>query len=84
MNRCYSTVTCTLPGKHQDSRVSIDVSNKEFHGVLQEETNETNNTKPAKEGRGVPYETEVNTVRGSTYRHHNQQHSRQSQPYSWK
>ena len=51
---------------------------------LQEETNETHNTKPAKEGRGVPYETEVNTVRGSTYRHTNQQHSRHSQPYSRK
>ena len=40
--------------------------------------------KPATEGRGVPYKTEVNTVRGSTYRHTNQQHARHSQPYSRK
>ena len=50
--------------------------------VLQEEINEVNDTKPATEGRGVPYETEVNKARGSTYHLPNQQHSRHSQPYS--
>ena len=33
----------------------------------EEETNETNNTKPATEGRRIPNETEVNTVRGSSH-----------------
>ena len=33
----------------------------------QEEANETNNTKPATEGRRIPNETEVNTVRGSSH-----------------